>query len=82
MGRRDMAAGAGHAGRHDFRIAGNEPAEMTRDQPRIGIGLAAGPRADDERDGFALVEFRHVLRRNRVHRAEHNDASRDCKSKA
>src|SRR5262249_21237307 len=53
---RAQAAGARHVLHDHARIAGNEPAEMARQEPRIGVVTAARPIADDQIDLLAPVE--------------------------
>ena len=70
--RRDHAAGALHVAHHHRRIARRHvPAEMARDQPRIGVGAAAGIEARDQIDRLAAVEVGGVLRRRGI--AHHHD---------
>ena len=52
----DDRAGAGHVLDDHRRIAWNMFAEVTRQRAGVEIVAAAGGEADDDADGFALVE--------------------------
>ena len=65
--RRD-GAGARHIARHDNRLAGNELAQMLRDQTRGEIITTAFAKADDHIDRFALVKIFDGVR---AHSARH-----------
>src|SRR5262245_32981044 len=54
----DTPAGTGHVLDHNQRISRNEPPEMARKEPRIGIVAAAHSRTDDKLDLLALKEIR------------------------
>jgi hypothetical protein len=55
-----------HVAYHNRRIAGDVTAEMTRQQPRIGVGAAAGIEPHDQIDALAAVERGRILRRRNV----------------
>ena len=63
-----QAAGAFEVLRHQRRIAGNMPAEMPADHPRIKVISAADAVADIKVDGAALVEIAHRVGESRAER--------------
>src|SRR5206468_2479465 len=64
--RRNDTAAARHVARDDDRIAGDVPAEMTGDQPCIGVIGATRSDRDDDRDCLAAVEVTLVERTRRL----------------
>ena len=54
--RRNHASGARHVFDDDRRVAWNMFAHVAADRAGIGIVAAAGGKADDQADGFAIVE--------------------------
>jgi hypothetical protein len=68
-----QTSGAGHVLHDDAGIAGNVPAHVARQEPRIHIVAAARPIADDESDLLALVEIGDRISGRRGHESSDNE---------
>src|SRR5262249_28892654 len=61
-------------------IAGNVPAEMPADRPRIGVIAGAGGRADDEAQLLAFVEISEGIRPRGRRRRRQGGDRKECAS--
>jgi hypothetical protein len=75
--RRDQHARSGHILDDNVGFTGNVLTEMARNKSSVRIVATAGATADDELDGFALVEVLHRSSRRRDQR--YRDKNRNQK---
>ncbi len=71
MIRRNQSPGARHVVHDDGRVVGNILAKMTRDKTGVGVVPASGRGANNNPNGFALVERRSAICQLPIRSYEH-----------